>query len=149
VTAINRDGFYKENDMAVVQLGEIKAGLVLHLSHEELERRGYRIPQQRPDRFGHMFLCLEAGEKDSTWVMLTSRGRFGRPQIQAEAKEGHQTWIERPTFVSGRETMLHAKNWDIQESSANEPSRERRRNWVSDNVVQEIRARLLPLSIWG
>jgi len=129
--------------MAMLQLGEITEGLVVYLSHSELEQRGYRIVAQRPDRHGHLFLCIGTEEKTSTWVMLTSRGYFGRYELTPNVKYGHPSWVNRRTFVCGRETVLRAETWDVQVASVSDPSREHSRNWVDPDVVNDVQRQLM------
>jgi hypothetical protein len=146
----------KEREMGVPNLNliEIKPGLVMFLSHAELERRGYRVRGQRSDRKGHHFLCLNYDD-NSTWVMLTSqRGYgYGRTLIAPNDKAGDPRWVEAVTYVSGADALLRIHNWDLQAATCDDKSRQPRRNWVSEQMTDRLYESLVcqpsAFSAWG
>jgi hypothetical protein len=123
-----------------LNLDEIEPGLVMFLSHSDLEERGYRVSGQRSDRKGHHFLCLASDDRDSTWVMLTSQPGYGygRVFIAASEKEGHPGWVETSTYVCGHDAVLKIDTWDLQASTTEDRSRPSRRNWVSQNMTEQL-----------
>lgn len=128
--------------MAMLQLSEIKPGIVIHLTHSVLAERGIRVPAQRDDRLGHPFLCLRATLRDSTWGMLTSSGRFHKYRIPSERKSGTHWWMKRDSYLCGRDAVIHAINWDIQVASEREQSTVGRRNSIDQNLIPVLAVQL-------
>ena len=84
----------------MIQVHEIKDGLVLHLDPDELEAEGGACTGTESIRVQgpHFFLCIASNEQSGNWVPLFSVAGPLRTLVPNEEKAGHPKWCESTTY---------------------------------------------------
>jgi hypothetical protein len=121
--------------MATLQLCKIEPAVVEFLCHRRLlHELGPRI---RGLQWPHYFLCHEADEIRSKWVMLTSIGER-RLRIPNNWKHGSLKFVRNPTHVCGRDTEIILQNDHI-EALLLDTTSEDQNNYIDQDCLDEIR----------
>lgn len=87
--------------VAAAEIDEIRPGLVLFLDPEVLASSDRVTNTKDPRRFrSGPFVCLTAGEEESTWLPITTEERRERLLIPPEWRSGgHPQWLRDPQFL--------------------------------------------------
>ncbi len=127
--------------MAILQLEEIRPGLVAYLDPKILVE--YGIPVRSSSDAVHPFVCVDVTtDGHATWVMLTSQPWRDKRLLPHEYKSGgYPSWASKDTYISNVviEGPIHA----FQEASRDsEMSQTGKRHAVTEDGLQFIRDRL-------
>jgi len=111
--------------MTMLNLYEIKAGLVAHLDPDRLREYGGDACSVNGK---HDFLILKVDGDRALVLPLTSKWKPYREQIPQEDKHGHERWTGRDTYVLGEPFL--ASTYAVQVASKCEYSENNNRNTV-------------------
>lgn len=127
----------------IIQLCEIKPGVVVFLDPEKLVEFGANCLYPNSDRFEgiHPLVCVSDNGHESVWVVLSSKNRFNRTlRIPAFIKRGHFSWTGQDSFVYGFDHVWRGPNLAFQEASHKDRSVPSMRNSVAVEYLPSIRS---------
>lgn len=125
----------------ILQLGEIRPGVVAHLDPAVLNSYSAQSPLPVLLRVAgvHPFLCVHSGDVSSLWVAMTSSSSRGRRVLlPREFKHGDRRWIETNTYIYGPAHWFQARPYIFQEASEPERSHVCARNGITPEGVEFV-----------